>query len=305
MQNLELSVTQQMGVITGNFDAIKSQLESEMEEYKDKTFTEETKKKAKEDLADLRKLKKNVNTRKLEVKKAYMKPYDDFEEKVKELICVIDEPIGLIDGQVKEFEEKRINERKAAIEDLYDETVDEELRDYIPLERIYGDKWTNATTTMKSIREEINLKVMQTRQDITTIKAMKSEKEEEALHLYMNNNNLAHSIQFLTRYEQEKAEILKRREKEEQERRERELEAERERVREEERKRIREEERLKEEAAKEVIADLKAVNEEKAADLSSSDSKRVIYTVVATDAELEEIEMALTSLGVYFERKDV
>lgn len=305
MQNLELSVTQQMGVITGNFDAIKSQLESEMEEYKDKTFTEETKKKAKEDLADLRKLKKNVNTRKLEVKKAYMKPYDDFEEKVKELICVIDEPIGLIDGQVKEFEEKRINERKAAIEDLYDETVDEELRDYIPLERIYGDKWTNATTTMKSIREEINLKVMQTRQDITTIKAMKSEKEEEALHLYMNNNNLAHSIQFLTRYEQEKAEILKRREKEEQERRERELEAERERVREEERKRIREEERLKEEAAKEVIADLKAVDEEKAADLSSSDSKRVIYTVVATDAELEEIEMALTSLGVYFERKDV
>lgn len=305
MKNLELSVTQQMGVITGNFDAIKAQLESEMAEYKGKTFTEETKKKAKEDLADLRKLKKNVNTRKLEVKKAYMKPYDDFEEKVKELICVIDEPIGLIDGQVKEFEEKRINERKAAIEDLYDETVEEELRDYIPLERIYGDKWTNATTTMKSIREDINLKVMQTRQDITTIKAMKSEKEEEALHLYMNNNNLAHSIQFLTRYEQEKAEILKKREKEEQERRERELEAERERVREEERKRIREEERLKEEAAKEVIADLKAVNEEKAADLSSSDSKRVIYTVVATDAELEEIEMALTSLGVYFERKDV
>lgn len=305
MQNLELSVTQQMGVITGNFDAIKAQLESEMSEYKGKTFTEETKKKAKEDLADLRKLKKNVNARKLEVKKAYMKPYDDFEEKVKELICVIDEPIGLIDGQVKEFEEKRIIERKAAIEDLYDETVEEELRDYIPLERIYGDKWTNATTTMKSIREEINLKVMQTRQDITTIKAMRSEKEEEALHLYMNNNNLAHSIQFLTRYEQEKAEILKKREKEEQERRERELEAERERVREEERKRIREEERLKEEAAKEAIADLKVVDEEKAADLSSSDSKRVIYTVVATDAELEEIEMALTSLGVYFERKDV
>ena len=305
MQNLELSVTQQMGVITGNFDAIKAQLESEMAEYKGKTFTEETKKKAKEDLADLRKLKKNVNARKLEVKKAYMKPYDDFEEKVKELICVIDDPIVLIDGQVKGFEEKRINERKASIEELYDGIVEEELRDYIPLERIYGDKWTNATTTMKSIREDISAVVMKTQQDIMTIKAMKSEKEEEALHLYMNNNNLAVSIQFLTRYEQEKAEILKKREKEEQERRERELEAERERVREEERRRIREEERLKEEAAKEAIADLKAVDEEKAADLSSSDSKRVIYTVVATDAELEEIEMALTSLGVYFERKDV
>ena len=246
-----------------------------------------------------------MNDRKVEVKKEYMKPYEVFEGKVKELIGVIDKPIALIDGQVKEFEAKRVEEKKAEIQNLYNELVEEELHDYMPLEKIYGEKWTNASTTMKSIREEINIKVMQTRQDIATIKAMKSEKEEQALNLYMENNNLALAIQMINRYEQEKAEILQRKEKEEQERRDRELGRERERVREEERDRIRAEEKLKAEAEQKAIDQIKAVDEVKAAELTTEDSKTVVFTVKATDAELEEIEMALTSLGVYFERKDV
>ena len=106
------------------------------------------KQKAKGDLADLRKLRKAVNDRKVEVKKEYMKPYEVFEDKVKELIGVIDKPIALIDGQVKEFEAKRVEEKKAEIQNLYNELVEEELHDYIPLEKIYGEKWTNASTTM-------------------------------------------------------------------------------------------------------------------------------------------------------------
>lgn len=305
MQKLELTVNQKMGVITDNFEEIKESLKVEMAVYETKQFAEEDKQKAKGDLADLRKLKKAVNDRKVEVKKEYMKPYEAFESKVKELIGVIDKPIALIDGQVKEFEEKRVMQKKEEINKLYDELVEEELWNYIPLEKIYGEKWTNASTSMKCIREEINLKAMQTRQDITTIKAMKSEKEEQALNLYMENNNLALAIQMINRYEQEKAEILRRKEKEEQERRDRELEMERERVREEERARIRAEEKIKAEAEQKAIDQIKTVDEAKAAELTTEDSKTVVFTVKATDAELEEIEMALTSLGVYFERKDV
>ena len=176
MQKLELTINQTMGVITGNFEEIKKSLETEMAVYETKQFAEEDKQKAKGDLADLRKLRKAVNDRKVEVKKEYMKPYEVFVE-----------------------------EKKAEIQNLYNELVEEELHDYIPLEKIYGEKWTNASTTMKSIREEINLKAMQTRQDIATIKAMKSEKEEQALNLYMENNNLALAIQMINRYEQEKA----------------------------------------------------------------------------------------------------
>ena len=304
MHDLELAVSQDLGKITANFDEIKTALAGQLKEYKDKEFTEDKKKDAKEDLASLRKLKKSVDERRKEVKKGYMKPYDDFDAKVKELIGLIDEPIKLIDYQVKSFEANRVKARKEEIKKVYEELVPDELQDYIPLERIYGPKWDNKTTTMKSIKTEISSKVSSTNSDIAAIKAMRSEKEETALNLYMENNNLAIAIKYLSEYENEKMEILRKQESEEAERREQELEAERQRIREEERRRVRQEEEIRATAEKKVIEDLKTVDEEKAAQLSTNDSKTVIYTVVATEEELADIEQAMTSFGVYFERKD-
>lgn len=303
MQELKFDVVQSIGEITANFEEFKDQVSMELEKYKKKEFTEETKKDAKKDLAELRKKKAAVNERRIEVKKEYMKPYDEFEAKVKELIELIDEPITLIDSKVKEFEEKRIKERREEIQIAYEEIVPEELQDYIPLERIYGSKWTNAGTKMKDIREELTSRVATTNADINAIKAMRSEKEETALNFYMENNNLASAIKYLSDYEIQKAEILKRKEAEEAARRE--LEAERERIRLEERRRIFEEEEIKRKAEKETVEKLKEVDEEQARFLSSEESKKVIYTVVATEEELKDIEQAMTSFGVYFERKDV
>lgn len=304
MHDLELAVSQDLGKITANFDEIKTALAGQLKEYKDKEFSEDKKKDAKEDLASLRKLKKSVDDRRKEVKKVYMKPYDDFDAKVKELIGLIDEPIKLIDYQVKSFEANRVKARKEEIKKVYEELVPDELQDYIPLERIYGPKWDNTTTTMKSIKTEISSKVSSTNSDIAAIKAMRSEKEETALNLYMENNNLAIAIKYLSEYENEKAEILRKQEAKEVERREQELEAERQRIREEERRRVQQEEEIRVTAEKKVIEDLKTVDEEKAAPLSTNDSKTVIYTVVATEEELADIEQAMTSFGVYFERKD-
>ncbi len=303
--NLELSMIPKSGVISTNFEEIKEKLETEMSTYKTMRVTVDNKKEAKEDIADLRKLKKKLNERKKEVKEEYMKPYLEVEDGVKQLISIIDGAINFLDGQVAELEEQRVLERKTEITKVYDELVEEELLDYMPLERIWNDKWTNATTTMKSIREDINGFVTKVRTDIATIKAMQSDKTERALYYYMETNDLASSIQMITRYEQEKGNILKKKEQEEQERRERELEKERERVREEERRRIREEEEIKAEAARKAISQVKTVDEEKAAELTTEESKTVVFTVKATDDEIVEIEMALTSLGVYFERKDV
>ena len=303
--NLELSMIPKSGVISTNFEEIKEKLETEMSTYKTMRVTVDNKKEAKEDMADLRKLKKKLNDRKKEVKEEYMKPYLEVEDGVKQLISIIDGAINFLDGQVAELEEQRVLERKAEITKVYDELVEEELLDYMPMERIWNNKWTNASTTMKSIREDITGYTTKVRTDIATIKAMQSDKTEQALNYYMETNDLASSIQMITRYEQEKANILKKKEQEEKERREKELEKERERVREEERRRIQEEEEIKAEAARKAISQVKTVDEEKAAELATEDSKTVVFTVKATDEELEEIEMALTSLGVYFERKDV
>ena len=305
MSNLKFDVVQTAGIINVDFESIESQLSEKMDEYNGLVFTEDKKKDAKADLAELRKYRKAVNDRKSEVKKAYMEPYNQFEAKVKKLIELIDEPINYIDGQVKEFEEKRIREKKAEIKKIYDEIVPEDLQDYIPLECIYGTKWDNASTTMKSIKQEISDAVSKAESDISVIKGMNSDKTEDALNLYMSTRNLAAAIKFINDYEARKSEILERQAKEKEEREAALKQEEIERIRREERARIAAEERIRQDAKKEAVEELKTVDEQAARPLSSADSKKVIYTVVATDDELQEIEMALTSLGVYFERKDV
>ena len=121
----------------------------------------------------------------------------------------------------------------------------------------------------------------------------------------MSTRNLAAAIKFINDYEARKSEILERQAKEKEEREAALKQEEIERIRREERARIAAEERIRQDAKKEAVEELKTVDEQAARPLSSADSKKVIYTVVATDDELQEIEMALTSLGVYFERKDV
>lgn len=305
MSELKFEVQQHPGKIDVNFEGLKSQLASKMEEYKSKVFTEESKKEAKSDLADLRKLRKAVNERKIEVKKIFMQPYTQFEEQVTELQNLIESPISYIDGQVKKFEEKRVQEKKTEIEKAYEEIIPEELCDYIPLECIYNPKWTNVATSIKSIRHELTDIASKTKKDIDTILAMNSDKIEEALNLYMSNRDLACAMKYIADYESRKVEIIKKQEAENTERIEREREAERERIRRAERERIAEEERIRHEAKKEAVDEIKKIEESEAASLSSKQSQRVIYTVVATPEEQEEIEIALTSLGVYFERKNV
>ncbi|MGC4020393.1 MAG: DUF1351 domain-containing protein [Muricomes sp.] len=94
-------------------------------EYETKELTEVTKKKGKDDLAYLRKLKKAVIDRDREAKKQFMEPYEVFHDAVNRLISLIDQPILLIDGQLKVFEDNRVRERKKEIQDAYNSIVDE------------------------------------------------------------------------------------------------------------------------------------------------------------------------------------
>lgn len=305
MNELQFDVKLEVGSIKMDTGKLEKQLSEKMEEYKSKEFTEDSKGDAKKDLAYLRDVKKQINDRDREIKKKIMEPYDVFHEGTKRLVSLIDDPIILIDGKVKQFEEKRIACRNNDIRVAYSEIVDETLVDYIPLECIYGSKWKNATTSMKSIRAEIEEISVKTKNDIAVISAMDSDASEMALNMYMNNRDLVGAIKYVNDYEVRKAEILKRQEEQLKAQAEKDRQAEIARIRQEERARIREEELIRQEAKQEAVDEIKEVNEKEAAPLSTRDSMKVIYTVVATPDEINEIEMALTSLGVYFERKDV
>ena len=179
-------------------------------------FTEDSKTEAKKTIASLRKLKKSVNDKKLEVKKSFMIPYTNFEAQVKELDNLIDEPINFINNQVEEFERKRVEEKKALISEIYTEIMaeHEEASGYLPLQRIYDSKWENATTTKKAITEAIAERVDHVEKDLGIIRSMGSEFEDKGIEKYKATLELSDAIEVMNQYQKQKEEILRRQEEE-------------------------------------------------------------------------------------------
>lgn len=216
MEEIRVNVEQKNGVIGFNFEEIKEKLNSELEIYKNMIFTEDSKTEAKKTIASLRKLKKSVNDKKLEVKKSFMIPYTNFEAQVKELDNLIDEPINFINNQVEEFERRRVEEKKALISEIYTEIMEEhgEASGYLPLQRIYDSKWENATTTKKAITETITERVDHVEKDLGIIRSMESEFEDKGIEKYKATLELSDAIEVMNQYQKQKEEILRRQEEE-------------------------------------------------------------------------------------------
>lgn len=216
MEEIRVNVEQKNGVIGFNFEEIKEKLNSELEIYKNMIFTEDSKAEAKKTIASLRKLKKSVNDKKLEVKKSFMIPYTNFEAQVKELDNLIDEPINFINNQVEEFERRRVEEKKSLISEIYTEIMAEhvEASGYLPLQRIYDSKWENATITKKAITEAIAERVDHVEKDLGIIRSMGSEFEDKGIEKYKATLELSDAIEVMNQYQKQKEEILRRQEEE-------------------------------------------------------------------------------------------
>lgn len=210
MKEMIVSVEQTEGFVNiSNFEEIKANVQASMELYKSMTFTEDTLSEAKSTVATLRKLSKHLDDKRKDVKRKCMMPYEEFEDKIKELQNIIAEPIELITRQTREYEDKRIKQKKEEIQQIYDDCI-EGMQEYIPLERIYDRTWENKGISAKKIKEAIETYVDNAKMSVETIKNMHSEAEQRALEAFKKTLDLSVAVNLITKYEADKAEILKR-----------------------------------------------------------------------------------------------
>lgn len=304
MNEIEVLVTQQNGIIECNFEEIKEQLSKEMDFYSNLVFTEDQKTDAKKDVANLRKLKTAIEDKRKEVKKAFLVPYEEFESKVKELTTLIDKPITLINNQINEFEVKQKAEKQEKIKELFAEVIAD--NDFISLQSIYKKEWENVSTSMKSIKADMEEKIFHIKQDLQTIAAFGSDAGEKARATYLTNGyNLAPCVQYIQQYEKQKKEI------EERERIKKEQEAKRleeQRIAEEKRAQEEEQRRLEEQQLAEMKAQEPEENtgfaveepqgfevEEKPQGFVMPEVRTVTFAVTGTEVEIARVREYLAN----------
>lgn len=176
--------------IRWNNEELKAEIAEKMQEYKSLAFTEETIKEAKTDRAKLNKLRTAFEDERKRIKKLCMAPYDEFERQVKELIALIDEPIQLIDSQIKEVEQKRREEKRQKIEELF---ACIGFQTFVTLDKIWDDKWLNASVTLGKIEEQMKSRMYQIGNDVLTIQNL-PEFSFEAMEVYKKTLDLTMAI---------------------------------------------------------------------------------------------------------------
>ena len=176
--------------IQWNQEEVKAWVAARVQDYKSIAYTADQVKDMKKDRAELNKLRTAFEDERKRLKKACMEPYNRFEQQVKEVTALIDEPIQLIDSQLLEIEERRKQEKKKAIEELF-QTIG--FQNFVTLERIADPKWLNATVSLGKIEEQMKSEMYRIGTEVATIGKL-PEFSFEALEVYEKTLNLNQAI---------------------------------------------------------------------------------------------------------------
>lgn len=163
----DLSVLPQ--TVEFNCEELKNQLAPKLAFYKNLVVTENGIKDAKMDKANLNKLKDAIETKRKEVKKQLLLPYDTFEKQCKEIVAMIDEPVKIIDKQIKAFDEIRKNQKYSELQAYFDSL---DKPDFVKMEFVLNPKWGNVTAEIDTLKAEMSKAVADIIVDYSQINAM-------------------------------------------------------------------------------------------------------------------------------------
>ena len=157
-QDLEFPIEFTPAVISiGNFDEMKQKLIDYAATYKDIVITEQTFKDDKKVRSQMRALKKQINDRRIAIKKDINKPLDDFESNVKELTTILDNVIDPIDKGIKFYDQEVKDKKKQHVIQLVADLTDQNGLTVDDIQ--FNNKWLNTTSTDKNVTEEVNAQI--------------------------------------------------------------------------------------------------------------------------------------------------
>lgn len=177
--------------IETNFEAVDAYLTEAMEPYTQMVVTEDSIGDAKKTLAQLRKLKDGINAQKIAVKREWMKPYTEYEDKAKQLMSRVEAGISNIDGQVKDYDARRKEQKIQELKDYFDQEASRyRVEEYLDWNLIRNPKWANASFSVEDAENEISGIITDTAKDIDYITGMGSPFEAAMLEDYRKCRDL-------------------------------------------------------------------------------------------------------------------
>ena len=155
-----------------NLEQLKAELTPRLEKYNNLVVTEDSIKAAKDDKANLNKLRKAIEEQRISIKKQYLEPYNVLEAQCKEVVALIDAPIKAIDAQIKAFDEIEKKEKLTKLQTAFYKT---EHPSWLQFASICPDKWENKTSKTDKLIEQIEESVKNVNAELEEINSIYAE----------------------------------------------------------------------------------------------------------------------------------
>lgn len=185
---LEVSEIKALEPIKFNFEQLKQEITTKVENYKHIVYSEDNIKEAKTDRANFNKLAKALNDEKIRVKNIVLEPYLPFEKQCNELIDLVKEASANADTQIKNYEQQIKDEKLKQIMNFFLENVGD-YADLINFDDIYNERWLNVTYKMEQIEKDILHTLAKTKTDMAVIDSQFKEEDinKQVKMEYFNN----------------------------------------------------------------------------------------------------------------------
>lgn len=156
---------------------------------------------AKADVAALRRMAKTVSDMRIKIKREHEAKIAATIDQLNELSGIFTDAAAAIDNQVKAFDERRKEEKRAVCVRIYTEEIGD-LAEMMPFAKLFRPAWLNKSTSEKTIRSDIQAAAINAKQTIAQIKALGSTHETEILAAYFDNLNIMDALNAKQRFEQ-------------------------------------------------------------------------------------------------------
>lgn len=160
MEKQELIMNSDLSV--GNEKRFDEYLTKIKDRYGSLVVSKETEKDTKKVIAQLRKLKGQINSKRIKVQKEYEKPAKIFKEKIDNKLSVLEEVISNLDSGVKQLEKARKDEKQNKI----DEIIESMSKEYDFGGKINFDKrWLNKSYKILDVEKDIQNQIKTFKRD--------------------------------------------------------------------------------------------------------------------------------------------
>lgn len=177
-KDLVLTVERQVpGELVTNALKIKAFVEERLKDFEPGKYLDIDQ--AKKDRAVLNAASKELNSKRLELERQFMAPFEEFKKIIKDTTNLIDEASKKIDFIVKAAEDEERQKKQAEIEKIYADIG----IDVVPLAKIFDQRWLNRTKKLAEIATEIADRKQKILSEIKVINSLPDKDEVLAYYL--------------------------------------------------------------------------------------------------------------------------